>query len=727
MRIWLAVTLFWWLVEPALALRVRVVDAAGKAVANATVSIIGHTGHALTDQLGRFSWEPDPAPPFELLVVLAGGQYAAPILVERLDPAQELRVQLAPLVANTLTVSSGFTPHIEAPAASGMTLLRREELESAQPRRLVDALEEIPGVGHVSEGHAAVPSVRGLARGRTLLLIDGGRVTSERRAGPSATYLDPFFLEGLELARGPGSVAYGSDAFGGVIHARTRRPDPQADWAARFQGVLSVAGMPERSGALSLSKGFGSGGLLAQTSWRAFDDYESPLGRVDNSSARSRSLLVRVEQGLGRGRLSLGWQSDRGRDIGRPRTNSNQARFFYPREDSDRLTAAYELAQVKGLSLVKMDFFLGRYRLVTARDRIPTSDRNRELSESNVEAGDFGFRALAVKPLRQARVEFGVDLNGRFGLTAVSLEKNFDSRDRLLSETRSRSIDYARRVDAGLYWSGELLLHKRITAAGGARIDRVTTRSRGGSLETASTANQAFSGFGSLTWEPLQGLKLTGQLARGFRDPTLSDRYYVGLSGRGHVTGNPGLRAETSRQLDVAVRYRHGNARLAFFFYRYRMANLIERFESGEDFFFFRNRGAALLQGMEWEADWRVRPTLSLRVGAQTSRGWTQSAQPLDDVPAASVRVSVTQLIGEAGYVRLQSRVFARDNRPGPTEQVFPGHGLLSFVGGWKFPSGIQLRLQLRNLLDKDYLISPDRRAVLAPGRSAVVTLGFAL
>ena len=75
-----------------------------------------------------------------------------------------------------------------------------------------------------SDAHTAVPSIRGLARGRTLILIDNARVTTERRAGPSATYLNPFFLEAVEISRGPGSVAYGSDAFGGIIHARTRRP-----------------------------------------------------------------------------------------------------------------------------------------------------------------------------------------------------------------------------------------------------------------------------------------------------------------------------------------------------------------------------------------------------------------------------------------------------------------------------------------------------------------------
>ena len=55
----------------------------------------------------------------------------------------------------------------------------------------MQALETVPGINQVSEGHASVPAVRGMARGRTLFLIDGGRVSSERRVGPSATFLDP--------------------------------------------------------------------------------------------------------------------------------------------------------------------------------------------------------------------------------------------------------------------------------------------------------------------------------------------------------------------------------------------------------------------------------------------------------------------------------------------------------------------------------------------------------
>ena len=96
--------------------------------------------------------------------------------------------------------------------------------------------------------------MRGLARGRTLILIDGARVTSERRVGPSATYMDPSVMDSVDVARGPGSVAYGSDAFGGVISVRTRRVAPASPWAVSFS-ALAGAGIPETRVVRQVSKG----------------------------------------------------------------------------------------------------------------------------------------------------------------------------------------------------------------------------------------------------------------------------------------------------------------------------------------------------------------------------------------------------------------------------------------------------------------------------------------
>ena len=43
---------------------------------------------------------------------------------------------------------------------------------------------------------------------------------------------------------------------------------------------------------------------------------------------------------------------------------------------------------------------------------------------------------------------------------------------------------------------------------------------------------------------------MTAQVARGFRDPILSDRFYRGPVGRGFIEGNPDLKPETSLQFD---------------------------------------------------------------------------------------------------------------------------------------------------------------------------------
>src|SRR5918992_3536350 len=76
---------------PAAALEGRVVDkATGNPIAGAEVSILGRPGSAMTDAEGRFVWQPDPAPPFEVLVVLRGERYTKPVLIEALPESGAL-------------------------------------------------------------------------------------------------------------------------------------------------------------------------------------------------------------------------------------------------------------------------------------------------------------------------------------------------------------------------------------------------------------------------------------------------------------------------------------------------------------------------------------------------------------------------------------------------------------------------------------------------------------
>ena len=712
--------------SPALAFRGRVVDRDGKPVANATVSVLGRTGEAITDREGRFVWQPDPPTPFEVLIIDAAGSYSRPILIESLDASAELVVTIAPILNESVTVS-GSAPSIESTPGAATASLSARDVAVRQPANLMQAIENIAGVNQVSEGQAAVPAIRGLARGRTLILIDGARVSSERRVGASATFLDPSLIEAVDVSRGPGSVAYGSDAFGGVISVRTRRVMPGSPWSFQFAGTVG-AGIPERRGSIEIAKGLPAGGVLFAAHVREADDWDSPEGEVFNSGFGDRGFMVRAEQQVGAGYLTAGWQSDFGRDIERPRNNSRTVRFHNPYEDSHRLTAGYEARGVLGLQRLAVTGFVGRHEQRTDQDRFSTATTGRSIERADIAANDFHVRSFGEKIVGRSRVEFGIDINGRFGLNAVDDRIQFDLAGAISSAAPNVSIDAARRVDNGVYASIETAVSPLLVLSGGVRGDYVTTSNQGGYFGPRSTGNGAGSGYASATIGSFGGFSLTGQLARGFRDPVLSDRYYRGPTGRGFITGNPDLNPETSVQLDFGVRYVSSRFRFATFYYHYRIDDLIERYQTTTDSFFFRNRGTARVRGYEIEAQATLPGGIGLDVAAQVAEGRSlDDGAYLDDVSPVNVMATLRRQFGARGFGQVRAAYFGDDDHFGPTEMAVPGYTLVDAAAGYQVAKPLELRIQARNLLNETHFASPDVRAVLAPGRSAslVATIKF--
>ncbi len=704
--------------SPAFALKGRVVDQQGRPVAHATVSVLGRPGEAITDAEGRFEWQPDPAPPFEILVIDAAGNYSKPVMIGTFDANQELLVTIAPLLSESITVS-GSAPSIEATPSAGTTSVSGRDVLVRQPANLMQALENVAGVNQVSEGQAAVPAIRGLARGRTLILIDGARVSSERRAGASATFLDPSLIEAVDVARGPGSVAYGSDAFGGVISVRTRRVAPGSPWAAQVSGTIG-AGVPERRGSVEVSKGWAAGGFLVAAHAREASDWDSPSGEIFNSGFSDRGFLFRAEHTAAGGVLTAGWQSDFGRDIERPRNNSRTVRFVYPTEDSHRITAGYEARGVAGFQRVGLTSFLGTYAQVTDQDRFATATAGRSIERADVSAQDFHVRGFGERLFGKSRLELGVDVNGRYGLHAVDDLIQYSLAGDVVSARPTVSVDKASRADTGAYASIDTAVAPTLVLGAGVRGDYVTTRNSGGYFGGRSTGNGDFSGFASATLGSFKGFSVTAQIARGFRDPVLSDRYYRGPTGRGFITGNPDLDAETSIQADLALRYVAPRFRVAAFYYEYRIHDLIERYSTATDFFFFRNRGTAHVRGFELEAQATLPAGLALDLAAQVAEGRALDDHAyLDDISPVNVSAVVRRQFGERGFAQVRAAYFSNDHHFGPTERAVPGYTLLDAAAGFRLTKPLELRVQARNVLDQEYYASQDVRTVFAPGRSA--------
>ncbi len=695
-------------------------EVGGTPVAGAMVSIVGETGSAKTNESGRFSWSPIPPTPFHVILVLPGGQVARPVVISTIASGVTI-IPVAGIADEAVTVL-GVAPSIETAPASATTVLSGTQIAQRNPETLMQALESIPGVSSVSEGHAAVPAVRGMARGRTLFLIDGGRVTAERRVGPSATFLDPATVEGIDVSRGPGSVAYGSDALGGVISIRTRRAEPGSPLRARVTtGVGS--GVPEARGTVEISKGVERGGVLVQAHARNAEDYDSPDGEVFNSGWEDRGFLAHVTHAVADGFLSAAWQSDFARDVERPRNNSRTVRFYYPFENSHRFTTNYELSDVRGFRQIVLTGFLGQYDQRTDQDRFATATSGRSIERADIAANDFHVKASAERQVKRARVEFGLDVNGRYGLEALDVIEQDHLSGALTLETVNVSIDSARRIDTGVYLQAESVVAGMVRLSGGVRGDRVTTTNHDGYFGDRATSNAAASGFGAVTVGPVRGFTISAQVARGFRDPALSDRYFRGPSGRGFITGNPDLKPETSLQVDFAARYAWSNTQLALYYYEYRLKDLIERYQTETDFFFFRNRGRGRIHGFEIEAQSQLGHGYSVEVAAQIARGVSlDDGAHLDDMSPPGISIAGRKELGTRGYVRSRVAYQTEDERPGPSEIAIPGSTVVDVGAGWKLVRQLELRFNIRNLFDDAYYASPDARWVWAPGRSAALT-----
>lgn len=109
-----------------------------------------------------------------------------------------------------------------------IAVINRQSIQQSMAASTVDVLANQAGVS-VQKSQLGGGSIvlRGMEANRVLLVVDGVRMNNLiYRSGhlQNAITVDPLALERIEVAFGPTSNAYGSDAMGGVIHFMTKTP-----------------------------------------------------------------------------------------------------------------------------------------------------------------------------------------------------------------------------------------------------------------------------------------------------------------------------------------------------------------------------------------------------------------------------------------------------------------------------------------------------------------------
>lgn len=225
MRSQLTILLFTFLFTSAFSQNIYVFDKEGKPVEN--VIVVGDQFTTHTTTTGALNFFPDGG--ISMLTFIHPNYKRTTLTWDQLALLdfrvilEEKNRQLAEVVIRPMKRAQSMSD-----VSQKIELLTPADVQLYQPQTTADMLA---GSGEVfiqkSQMGGGSPMIRGFSANRILLVVDGVRINNAiYRSGNlhNVISLDAASLEQTEIILGPGSVIYGSDALGGVIHFYTLKP-----------------------------------------------------------------------------------------------------------------------------------------------------------------------------------------------------------------------------------------------------------------------------------------------------------------------------------------------------------------------------------------------------------------------------------------------------------------------------------------------------------------------
>ena len=162
------------------------------------------------------------------------------------EPYLDMEVQLAAASVNlSEVVVAAAVPTRQKMGAETVSRISANAISREASANAATLLRESGQVMvQQSQQGGGSPVLRGFEANRILLVVDGVRLNNAiYRSGhlQNAMTVDPFAVSEVEVRHGAGSVQFGSDALGGVIHYRTRNPAWKEGSKARAQTGFSSA------------------------------------------------------------------------------------------------------------------------------------------------------------------------------------------------------------------------------------------------------------------------------------------------------------------------------------------------------------------------------------------------------------------------------------------------------------------------------------------------------
>lgn len=267
--------------------QLTVLDENDAAVAFATVTDVDENFISYTDENGQASIDIACATP-DYLIIYFG--YQTQLTSLPCDENTAVTIKLIPEVFELKTINIiGNNANEQANKPYQVATISRQALTQFQSQSTVDALEQQGGAFiQRSQMGGGSPILRGFEANKVLLVVDGIRLNNAiYRSGhlQNALSVDQSILENISTLYGPGSIVYGSDALGGVMHFQTQRPSFSHSKEVQFKGgyyARYATANEEKAGHVHVNIGGQKLASLTSITYRDFGDLRSGSNYPDD-------------------------------------------------------------------------------------------------------------------------------------------------------------------------------------------------------------------------------------------------------------------------------------------------------------------------------------------------------------------------------------------------------------------------------------------------------------
>ncbi len=687
---------------------------------------VDHSGRGtITDFKGRYRLLLDAPGTYRVRFSSVG--FSSDVrVVQVVDSLTMLNVGLHPALIQlndqvVVTAQRYETPTFERPEA--LTVVSSRDLARNALRSTPEVLEGQSGVFIQKTNHGGgSPFVRGLTGQQTLLLIDGIRLNNATfRSGPNQylNTLDPFLLDRVEIARGSGSVQYGSDALGGTINVLTSTPDfsDSPELHGSVLGKLASGGM-EKSGRIALGVSGPKAAVQGGFSYRNFGDLvggkgigkQIPTG-YDQYSLDLKSLF-QISPTL---RLTATVQHLRQDSV--PVFHKVQLENFALSQFNPQIrTLVY--AKLEGFNNTK---WVKSWQITPLAINTKESRQSRKNSAVRTLNEDDAIRTYGLlasiqsHPTRSWTIQTGAEwYYDRVHSQKQEIEPLWSSAGPQPIQ-RGLYPDNATMSNLAFYTLHSVNVSKWTLTAGG-RFNTFAITIPDKDLGSSTFTPSAWVGNAGVSYALINGLKVIANANTSFRAPNIDDLGTLGIVDFRFEIPNTTLQPERGFSKEVGLKLKTSTFSASAFAYHNQLTNLIGRVKTDEirqgyPVYLKENIAKAFIRGLEADAEWQLLNRWLLAGYVNYTYGQNLSGnEPYRRIPPLNGKVALRYQPSAATWARLELYTAAKQDRLAKGDRDdnripkggTPGWNVVNAAAGYQVGK-IRLSTELQNIFNEAY------------------------